>query len=74
VVKLDGKNIVITAPKGEGRIAAKCAENVSFADVVQFVGKQVEISGIIDSKKNEEGKFIHELTINAIAEATEDKH
>ncbi len=74
VVKLDGKNIVIAAPKGEGRIAAKCAENVSFADVVQFVGKQVEISGIIDSKKNEDGKFIHELTINAIAEATEDKH
>ncbi len=74
VVKLDGKNIVIAAPKGEGRIAAKCAENVSFADVVQFVGKQVEISGIINSTKNDDGKPVHELTINAIAEATEDKH
>ena len=74
VVKLEGRNIVIAAPKGEGRIAAKCAENVSFADVAKYLGKPVEISGIIDSKKNEEGKFIHELTINAIAEATEDKH
>ena len=74
VVKLEGRNIVIAAPKGEGRIAAKCAENVSFADVAKYLGKTVEISGIIDSKKNEEGKFIHELTINAIAEATEDKH
>ena len=74
VVRLEGKNIVIAAPKGEGRIAAKCAENVSFADVVQFVGKQVEISGIINSTKNDDGKTVHELTINAIAEATEDKH
>lgn len=73
-VTLEGKNIVIAAPKGEGKIAAKCAENITFADVAQYVGKQVEISGIINSTRNDEGKFVHELTINAISEATEDKH
>lgn len=73
-VVLDGKNIVIAAPKGEGKIAAKCAENVNFADVAQYVGKMVEISGIINSTAKEDGKFVHELTINTIAEAKEDKH
>ncbi len=73
-VALDGKNIVITAPKGEGKIAAACAENVAFADVAQFVGKQVKINGIINSTKDDNGKMVHALTINKIEEAKEDKH
>ena len=73
-VALDGKNIVITAPKGEGKIAAACAENVSFDEVAQFVGKQVKINGIINTTKDDNGKNVHALIINKIEEAKEDKH
>ena len=71
-VVIKGKDIMITAPKGEGSIKAVCAEGVNFETVAAFAGKQVDINGNINTAKVDD-VLEHTLVIKSIKEATDDR-